>query len=120
MKKLSIRIKITLCTAVLLAVGFLCLVNASAKLVRERVTNNMQEQFIQEAMQIADQVEMLLQETEEVDVFQKFIDEKVSEYDSIAYGIVIDKTVTAIAHSDHIKIGKIWNGWSGSGNSPSR
>lgn len=106
MRKLSIRIKITLCTAVLLAVGFFGLVNASAKLVNERVTSSMQEQFIREANQIADQIEMLLEETEEVEIFQEFIDKKVAEYDSIAYGIVIDDTVTAIAHSDHIKIGK--------------
>ena len=107
MKKLSIRVKITFGTAILLIVGFLGLVFASSKVVRGGVTNSMKDQFIREAMQIADQVETLLETTEDVEVFQNFIDKKVGEYDSIAYGIVIDKTVTAIAHSDHIKIEKI-------------
>ena len=105
-RNLSIRVKVALVTAVLLAVGFLCLVTASSKLVRERVTSSMQDQFINETMQIGDQLEALLATTEDVAVFQNFIDTKVSEYDYIAYGIVIDKNVTAIAHSDHIKIGK--------------
>ena len=50
-RNLSIRVKVALVTAVLLAVGFLCLVTASSKLVRERVTSSMQDQFINETMQ---------------------------------------------------------------------
>lgn len=109
MKKMSIRIKITLSTALLLAVGFLCLASASVGLVRERVTSSMKNQFIHETMQIADQVEIILattDETNEVDTLQNFVNTKVSEYDYMAYAIVIDNTVTAIAHSDHVKIGK--------------
>lgn len=106
MKKLSIRLKTTLITAFLLAVGFLCLVAASASLVSDKVTDTMQEQFIRETMQIADQVEILLAQSDDVEVLQDFVDKKASEYDSIAYAIIIDKTVTAIAHSDHVKINK--------------
>ena len=69
----------------------------------------MEQQFINETTQIADQVEILLSQTQDVERFQTFVDELVSKYDHIAYAIVIDDAVTAWAHSDHVKIGKDYN-----------
>lgn len=109
MKKLSIRLKITLSTALMLVLGFVVLVSSSAEIVRDRITKTMEQQFINETTQIADQVEILLSQTQDVERFQTFVDELVSKYDHIAYAIVIDDAVTAWAHSDHVKIGKDYN-----------
>lgn len=109
MKKLSIRIKITLGTALLLIAGFALLVSASVQSVRESVTNSMKNQFVNETKQIAEQVKVILaitNEENEVQALQDFVDTLVADYKHVAYAITIDDTVTAIAHSDHIKIGK--------------
>lgn len=39
---------------------------------------------------------------------QKLVDKEAAQ-NSVAYAIVIDKNITAIAHSDHIKLGKVYN-----------
>ena len=39
---------------------------------------------------------------------QKLVDKEAAQ-DAVAYAVIIDKNITAIAHSDHIKLGKVYN-----------
>lgn len=39
---------------------------------------------------------------------QKLVDTEAAQ-DSVAYAVIIDKNITAIAHSDHIKLGKVYD-----------
>ena len=39
---------------------------------------------------------------------QKLVDKEAAQ-NSVAYAVIIDKNITAVAHSDHIKLGKVYN-----------
>lgn len=66
----------------------------------------MVEQFVNENSQIAAQAEMLIKNGATIDELQTFVENKTANSQYIAYAIIIDNTVTAIAHSDEQKIGK--------------
>ena len=71
------------------------------------------EQLINENSQIAAQAEILIEKGATVEELQAFVESKTAKNEYIAYAVVIDKTVTAIAHSDTQKIGKNYSAKNG-------
>lgn len=106
MKKLSIKQKITGLTILLVIVGFVLFVALSLRTIDSKVTTSMTNQFINENNQIADQAALILKNGGTTDDLQSFVEKKAEEDTYLAYVVVIDKNVTAVAHSDKEKIGK--------------
>ncbi len=106
MKSLSLKVKIALTSAVVVLVGFILVIAVSLNIAKSKISDAMLDQFINEAGQIASQAEILLEKGADTDELQSFVEDKTAKNSYIAYAIVIDKTVTAIAHSDTEKIGK--------------
>ena len=53
--------------------------------------------------------EYILQNTPDyLPELQKLVDKEAAQ-DSVAYAVIIDKNITAVAHSDHIKLGKVYH-----------
>ncbi|MEA0552705.1 methyl-accepting chemotaxis protein [Lysinibacillus irui] len=76
------------------------------KIVEENVSDALLEKSIQQVNEIARQAENILDSTSNPTVeLQNFVENKVKQ-NGIAYAVIIDKNVTAIAHSDQEKIGK--------------
>ncbi|GED65223.1 methyl-accepting chemotaxis protein [Lysinibacillus fusiformis] len=74
--------------------------------VKENVSDALLEKSIQQVDEIARQAEYILLSTSNPTVeLQNFVENKAKQ-SGIAYAVVIDKNVTAIAHSDQEKIGK--------------
>ena len=74
-------------------------------IVRTSTVDIILNKSINEAKQMARQVELILENNGEVSELQEIVETQVEE-DDIAYAVVIDKACTAIAHSDTEKIGK--------------
>ena len=106
MKKNSLTLKLSVVSTILVSVGFIVLLLLSVSVTQKKVTQAMIEQLTAQNMQIAKQAQILIEKGATVEELQRFVEETVSGNSSIAYAIVIDKTVTAIAHSDTQKIGK--------------
>lgn len=66
------------------------------------------EQFIKEDTQLAKQVSIILEKGGDTQELQTFVEECAAENEHFAYVVVIDTSVTAIAHSDTEKIGKTY------------
>lgn len=74
--------------------------------VKENVSDALLEKSIQQVDEIARQAEYILLSTSNPTVeLQNFVENKAKQ-SGIAYAVVIDKNVTAIAHSDQEKVGK--------------
>ena len=106
MKGISMKLKIIVASIVLVAIGLLTLVMTSTMTMEKKIKSSMVEQFVNEDKQIAAQAEILLSNGASVEKLQSFVTGLIEKEESIAYAIVIDQTVTAIAHSDTEKIGK--------------
>lgn len=77
------------------------------------VNTKSQEVLIEKAqeqvLEMAQQAEMILNsETDAISALQAFVDAKAQQ-DNVAYAIIIDKNVQAVAHSDVEKSGKIYD-----------
>lgn len=77
------------------------------------VNTKSQEVLIEKAqeqvLEMAQQAEMILSsETDAISALQAFVDAKAQQ-DNVAYAIIIDKNVQAVAHSDVEKLGKIYD-----------
>lgn len=75
-------------------------------LVNREVSNVILEKSIAEAKQIASQIEIVLGYGGTTKDIQELVEHQVSQNDYLAYAVVIDTDVVAIAHSDKEKIGK--------------
>lgn len=106
MKSLSIKNKITAIVAIVVTIGFALMVVVSLKSMETKVTDAMISQFINENTQIAKQASIILEKGGKTDELQSFVTDLADNNDYIAYAVVVDKDVTAIAHSDTQKIGK--------------
>ena len=106
MKKNSLTLKLSVVSTILVSVGFIVLLLLSVNVTQKKVTEAMIEQLTAQNMQIAKQAEILIEKGASVEELQRFVEETATGNSSVAYAIVIDKTVTAIAHSDTQKIGK--------------
>lgn len=105
-KKFSLRRKITIVSSVLFFLGYVVMMLISNRVMKTYITKNMTEQFIHEDTQLAKQASIILEMGGDVPELQKFVEDCVSENDYIAYAVVVDSNVSAIAHSDTQKIGK--------------
>lgn len=106
MRKLSMKTRIIVSTLVILWVGVFFLVGTSIRTMESRIKESMINQFVEEDKQIAAQAEIILNNGGGVEELQAFVEGLTQKNESIAYAVVIDTTVTAIAHSDVEKIGK--------------
>ena len=106
MKAFSLKIKIALSSGIIILVGFVLVLLVTFNVAKKNISEAMIEQLINENSQIAAQAEILIEKGATVEELQAFVESKTAKNEYIAYAIVIDKTVTAIAHSDTQKIGK--------------
>lgn len=106
MKTKSLTFKLAIVSSILVSIGFIILLALSVTTIDRQVTKAMVEQLTEENRQLAKQAQILLESGAPVSRLQQFVDDTVSSSSRIAYAIVIDNTVTAIAHSDSEKIGK--------------
>lgn len=106
MKKSSMKTKITIMVAIVVAIGFAIMVAVSLNFMESKITDVMVSEFIKEDSQIAAQAEIIMEHEGGTDELQAFVENLTAQNEYIAYAVVIDDTVTAIAHSDTEKIGK--------------
>lgn len=104
----SLKNKITGVNTLFFILSFLIMVVLSLRFLEKQIAASMQEQFVNENTQIATQVSIILGNGGGVEELQQFVEECVQNNPHIAYAVVIDTSVTAIAHSDQEKIGKTY------------
>lgn len=102
----TLKTKVAGIVGIFMAIGFAVLVMISSNVVDKNITDAMIQQFIKEDNQIAKQAQILLQKKASVEELQEYIEGLTADNPNIAYAVLIDKTVTAVAHSDVEKIGK--------------
>ena len=106
MKNLSLKLKLTICAAILFVVGLVVVIVTTLSVTKTQVSESMQLQFENEAKQVAEQASIILEGDGKTADLQEFVENLVSVNDYIAYAVVIDSDCTAVAHSDSEKIGK--------------
>lgn len=106
MKKMAMKTRIILTSLVILWMGMFLLVINSTRTVESGIKSSMVKQFVEEDKQIAAQAEIILEKGGGTEELQSFVSNLIQKNQNIAYAVVIDTTVTAIAHSDTEKIGK--------------
>ncbi|WP_426452810.1 methyl-accepting chemotaxis protein [Paenibacillus sp. S-38] len=107
-KSSKLKNKVVVITLIML----LILLSATTGATIYSINNNMNKVLISKAVdldkEIAAQAELILQGgTDPAKNLQAFVEDKVKQA-NLAYAVVIDTNVTAIAHSDSQKIGKVY------------
>lgn len=103
----SLKTKITCYSILISLVGFILFSIFNLYLVNNQVNNLIVNKSIEETKQISKQAQYILEFGGDLNNLQSFVNDLVTENkDSIAYAVVIDENVTAIAHSDEEKLGK--------------
>lgn len=105
-RNISVKIRLAIYIGLMTAIGFLILGIVTTKTMSSKITDAMVEEFVNVDTQIAKQVSILLENGATVDDLQTFVENLVSENEYIAYAVVVDSDVSAMAHSDTEKIGK--------------
>lgn len=105
-RNISVKIRLAIYIGLMTAIGFLILGIVTTKTMSSKITDAMVEEFVNVDTQIAKQVSILLEKGATVDDLQTFVENLVSENEYIAYAVVVDSDVSAMAHSDTEKIGK--------------
>ena len=106
MKSISLKFKIALSSTIIMIISFLVIIVILFNVAEKKISAAILEQLVNENAQIAAQAEMLIEREATVEELQAFVESKTAENSYIAYAIIIDNTVTAVAHSDTQKIGK--------------
>lgn len=106
MKNVSLKFKIALTSTITMLLSIAIIIVMLFKVAEGKISTAILEQLVNENSQIAKQAEILIEGGATVEELQAFVESKIAENSYIAYAIVIDNTVTAIAHSDAEKIGK--------------
>ncbi len=94
--------------------GFLLLSSAintffTASIINSKIREVLIEKAKDQVYEIGKQAETILStEADPITKLQQFVEEK-SKQDNVTYAIVIDSNVTAVAHSDVNKLGKIYD-----------
>lgn len=104
--KISLKAKITIMAVLLFIVSFGIMVFVSLHFMEKLISENMTAQFVKENTQLAKQLSIILEKGGDTEELQAFVEECAAENEHLAYAVAIDKTVTAVAHSDTQKIGK--------------
>lgn len=105
----SMKLKIVLIVVLMTILSFSVFTALCVRVTREKIFGSIQENTITVAKQMAEQVRILIDNGADTNELQNFIENKASNTDYIAYIVLIDKTVTAVAHSDTEKIGKVYD-----------
>ena len=105
----SLKTKIVACVICLMIVCFIIFSIVGNQITKKNVSEAMLDKCVAETEQIADQVELLLNSGADTEALQKLVESQVANHTEIAYAVVIDSTVTAVAHSDTEKIGKVYD-----------
>ena len=105
-RNISVKIRLAIYIGLMTAIGFLILGTVITKTMSSKITDAMVEEFVNVDTQIAKQVSILLEKGATVDDLQTFVENLVSENEYIAYAVVVDSDVSAMAHRDTEKIGK--------------
>ena len=90
-------------------IGFIALIAINTKVIKAEVSKTLLEKNMMEVRQIARQAEILYEHDAETSELQSFVEKLKEDNDYIAYAVVVDDKVTALAHSDQEKIGKSYS-----------
>ena len=90
----------------LFVISFAAMVMISLHFMEGLIADNMVAQFVNQNTQIAKQVSIILEKGGDAEELQEFAEACVNENSQYAYAVIIDTSVTAVAHSDAEKIGK--------------
>ncbi|WFD09944.1 methyl-accepting chemotaxis protein [Tepidibacter hydrothermalis] len=106
--KRTLKNKITTVSLVLFGILLFFSTWVSKELIENKMTDVFLEKGVEQVQEIAYQAEYILKSDEnDIENLQKFVEKKALQ-NNIAYAIIIDTNVTAIAHSDKQKIGKVY------------
>lgn len=108
MKKISLKIRIVSAMVIIFLVSVGVILPFAVKHSEKILTEVMLEQLVNETQQVARQAEIILEDGGSTQELQNFVNDVASPGSHYAYAVVIDKTVTAIAHSDEEKINKTY------------
>lgn len=105
-KNLSLKSKIMVGSFAIVLITYIILSAINLHVTKTHLSDVIMEKSIAETKQVAKQAELMINDGASTQQLQEFVDGLRSDYDYIAYAIIIDNSVTAVAHSDHKKIGK--------------
>lgn len=105
----SLKTKIIAAAVAIIIVSFAVFSIISSSLIRSHMESVILDKSISETKQIAKQVEILIQNNATTDDLQAFVEQQIQDNSYIAYDVIVDTNVTAIAHSDSEKIGKVYD-----------
>lgn len=109
MTKKTLKNKITTVSLLLFGILLFFSTLVSKELIENKMTDVFLDKGVEQVQEIAYQAEYILKSDEDyVENLQEFVEKKALQ-NNIAYAIIIDTNVTAIAHSDKQKIGKVYD-----------
>ena len=106
MKRIGLKFKILFVSIIITFISLVIISLLTLNVAKTKITEAIMEQLIHQSSHIAAQAELLIENDASVEELQAFVENMTTENSYIAYAIVIDNTVTAVAHSDTQKIGK--------------
>ena len=79
-------------------------------ILKKSITDVLLNKSIETADEVKGSIELILDndDSNEIEKLQNLVEEK-SKKDNIAYAVIIDENIKAIAHSDKEKIGKVYD-----------
>lgn len=106
--KLSMRFKFNLIINIIVVIGLLMVMISSNMILSRQIETVILNKSIDEAEHIARHLSILLEKGATIEEIQSFTEDNVNTNEHIAYSVVINKEVEAIAHSDMQKIGTVY------------
>lgn len=106
--KLSMRFKFNLIINIIVVIGLLMVMISSNMILSRQIETVILNKSIDEAEHIARHLSILLEKGATIEEIQSFTEDNVNTNEHIAYSVVINKEIKAIAHSDMQKIGTIY------------
>ena len=108
-KNKSIKTQLILTVILALTIIFGLTTFVMSSILRTSMTNVLLDKSVDTANEVAESIELVLENNDgDISKVQKFLEEK-AEQENIAYAVVIDTDVKAVAHSDKEKIGKVYD-----------
>ncbi|WP_167957357.1 methyl-accepting chemotaxis protein [Anaerosporobacter faecicola] len=104
----SMKAKIVSIVVLITIISFGLFTALCVNATRKKVSATVLTKSIENAKQMAEQVRILLDNGADTNQLQSYIEEKATNTDYIAYIVLIDTSVTAVAHSDIEKVGKVY------------
>ena len=111
-RKKSMKNQLILTFMAVLIVTFAITTAIITKSLSDNMTDVLLDKSIETANEVRDSAEMILDESDDEDkaeeALQSFVEKKASK-ENIAYAVIINSDIKAIAHSDKEKIGKVYD-----------